>query len=321
MKRFLIRILTLFLILFLCDRVAGIVFGTWLGNVDTSGLGKDNYISDFCTDDILIFGSSRAESHYNAKMIEDSLGMTAYNCGTDGSGIILSYGRLLMLSRRYHPRFVIMEITPEFDLYENKNNHSDLGKLKRYYDRPGIREIFDRVEPDESIKMQSHFYRYNSDFAHNPLKLFTKQTPNKNARGVQGFVAGHQIFDKMKVGERKAHEDLRPDPDKQFYFREFVRRAREFSEVVFVVSPYWQGRDPDVYHSVHLLADSLHIPFFDFSNSRKYYHQDEYFKDGSHLNYIGADEFTRDLIDSLRQIPMLRNCNPDTSKTVYGRKK
>lgn len=317
MKRFLIRILVLLLVLFLCDRGAGIVFGIWLGNVDTGGLGKDNYINDYCKEDILIFGSSRAESHYNAKMIEDSLGLTVYNCGTDGSGIILSYGRLLILSRRYHPRILIMEITPEFDLYENKTNHSDLGKLRRYYEHPGIKEIFERVEPDETLKMMSRFYRYNSDFAHNPLKLFTTQVPGKNARGVQGFVAGHQVFDKMKVGEKMEHEDLRLDSDKQFYFHEFVRRARDFAAVVFVVSPYWQGRDPDVYQPVHRLADSLHIPFFNFSNSQKYYHKDEYFKDGSHLNYIGADEFTKDLIDSLRQISMLRNCNPDTSKIVH----
>ena len=68
-------------------------------NIEVGGRGRDNYICDKSVDDILIFGSSRAVHHYNSSMIEDSLGMSCYNCGDDGNGIILSYGRLSMISQ------------------------------------------------------------------------------------------------------------------------------------------------------------------------------------------------------------------------------
>ena len=43
--------------------------------------------------------------------MEDSLHMTCYNCGNDGSGIVLSYGRLLMVKERKTPKIIIQDDT------------------------------------------------------------------------------------------------------------------------------------------------------------------------------------------------------------------
>lgn len=306
MRRFIVKILILFISLFAIDQVAGLIFKNWLGNVTTGSLGKDNYICDHCTENILIFGSSRAEYHYNAKIIEDSLGLTAYNCGASGYGIIQSYGRLRMLTERYHPKLIIMEITPEFDLVDYKNNLKDLGVLKKHYDRNCIKEIFERVDSTEKFKMVSYFYRYNSNFAHNPLRLFKSSPFTKNALGIQGFRAKHNELDKMKIGEKKEIDDFKLDGLKLFYLKKFVETAKSFSQIVFVVSPYWQGRDPEIFNSAKQLADSLKIPFLDYSNNPKYFHKDKYFADGVHLNARGADEFTRDLIIELRKRGMIK---------------
>lgn len=305
MRRFLVKILVLFVALFLFDRVAGIIMKSWFANVTTNYLGKDNYICDHCSEDILIFGSSRAEYHYNAKMIEDSLGLSTYNCGASGYGIFLSYGRLLMLTKRYHPKLIIMEITPGFDLIDKENNLRDLGILKRHYDRECIKDIFEKADPTEKYKMLSYLYRYNSDFIHNPLRLFKPIPFTKNALGVQGYIVQHKKFDRMKVRENKGKEEFRLNELKLFYLREFVKTAKVFSKVVFVSSPYWQGRSPEILNSARCLADSMNIPFIDYSNNSKYYHRDEFFRDGTHLNYIGADEFTKDLIMELRKRKIL----------------
>lgn len=300
MRKFIVKILILFISLFIIDQVAGQIFKNWLCNVTTGYLGKDNYICDHCTEDILIFGSSRAEYHYNAKLIEDSLGITAYNCGASGYGIIQSYGRLCLLAERYHPKLIIMEITPEFDLVDYEEISKDLGGLKGHYDRNCIKDIFERVDPTEKFKMLSYFYRYNSNFVHNPLRLF-KSTPfTKNALGNQGFRTMHKEFDKMKVGEKK-EEVFKLDEVKLFYLKKFVETAKSFSQIVFVVSPYWQGRNPEIFNFAKHLADSLSIPFLDFANDTKYNYNDKYFADRVHLNARGADEFTKDLIMELRK--------------------
>jgi len=305
MRKFIVKILILFISLFAIDQVAGLIFKNWLGNVTTGSLGKDNYICDHCTENILIFGSSRAEFHYNAKLIEDSLGVTAYNCGASGYGIILSYGRLRMLTERYHPKLILMEITPEFDLIDYKNNLKDLGALKKHYDRNCIKEIFEKVDPTEKFKMLSYFYRYNSNFAHNPLRLFKHTSFTNNALGTQGFRTKHNELDKLKIGEKKEKEVFKLDEVKLFYLKKFVETAKDYSQIVFVISPYWQGRNPEIFNSAKHLADSLKIPFLDYSNNPKYFHKDKYFADGVHLNARGADEFTKDLIIELRKQGMI----------------
>ena len=48
------------------------------------------------------------------------------------------------------------------------------------------------------------------------------------------------------------------------------------------------------------MCNKNNVVFIDFSNDPKYVHQDDYFKDGSHLNEKGADEFTKDLIQIIK---------------------
>jgi hypothetical protein len=110
----------------------------------------------------------------------------------------------------------------------------------------------------------------------------------------------------MKIGEKKEIDDFKLDGLKLFYLKKFVETAKSFSQIVFVVSPYWQGRDPEIFNSAKQLADSLKIPFLDYSNNPKYFHKDKYFADGVHLNARGADEFTRDLIIELRKRGMIK---------------
>lgn len=52
------------------------------------------YIANKATDDIIILGSSSATHHYVLQIIEDSLGLSCYNCGEEGNGVVLAYGRL-----------------------------------------------------------------------------------------------------------------------------------------------------------------------------------------------------------------------------------
>ena len=59
-------------------------------------------------------------------MISDSLGVSCYNAGESGCGIILAYGRLLMILERYTPKAIIYEVTPDFDYLDGKDNHKYL---------------------------------------------------------------------------------------------------------------------------------------------------------------------------------------------------
>ena len=71
--------------------------------------------------------------------------------------------------------------------------------------------------------------------------------------------------------------------------------------LVFVVSPIWYGQDTLVLEPIKQICEKRNTFIIDFSNNPKYVHHNEFFKDGTHLNARGADEFTKDLIKALRE--------------------
>lgn len=297
MKNFVAKIILLFLIIGVCDFLFGKAMDYMIDQIKVGGQGRDNYICNFATDDILVFGSSRAMHHYNSQMLEDSLGMTCYNCGDDGHGIILSYGRLKMVRERHLPKIIIQDVSTGYDLFKN-DNHQFLGLLKQRYDREGISEIFDMVDKTERYKMLSHLYRYNSKFLQNIFVFFTGKSADVN---IKGYKPVYKEMDTLKVVKNRKEEEYEFDSLKLDVVRKFIDLS-DGAQLFFVVSPVWYGiKDTCRIAPAREMCQKFNIPFIDFSNDPKYVHNNVYFKDGTHLNARGADEFTRDLIKKLKK--------------------
>lgn len=307
MKKFIYKVCLFFLLVTIVDVVFGLTMGGISKRIDIGGVGRDNYICDKVTDDIIIFGSSRAEHHYNAQMITDSLGIPCYNCGEGGCGIILAYGRLLMLLERYQPKTIIYEVTPGFDFFDGKDNHKYLYRLKQHYDRPGVDSIFWDVDPTEKHKMISGMYRHNSSFLQNLIVYFLRMSTDT---GIRGFRPINEEMDTMKIkGKNNIAYDSKQgyvyDSLKFQYINKFLDKTKNLN-LVFVVSPIWYGQDTLVLDPIKKICKERNTQLIDFSNDPKYVHQNKYFKDGTHLNARGADEFTKDLIKALRKDSIFR---------------
>lgn len=300
MKKFICKIGLFFLIMAIGDFIFGCTMDSISKRIDIGGTGRDNYICDKMTDDLLIFGSSRAEHHYNAQMISDSLGVSCYNAGESGCGIILAYGRLLMTLERYTPKTIVYEVTPLFDYLEG-DNHKYLYRLKQRYDRLGIDSIFWKVDPTEKYKMMSGMYRHNSSFLQNLIVHFFRISTDN---GIKGFRPINKEMDTMRIGVDKKQYDSKDgyvyDPLKIHYIDKFLEKSKNI-KIVFVVSPIWYGQDTLVLEPIKQICEKRNTCIIDFSNNPKYVHHNEYFSDGAHLNARGADEFTRDLIKVLRK--------------------
>lgn len=297
MKKFVGKIGVFFLLVIVADVVIGHGLDYMISHITVGGQGRDNYIANEAKDDVLVFGSSRAVHHYNSTMIEDALGMSCYNCGDDGSGIILSYGRLLMIKERHQPKIIIQDVNPNFDLMVN-DNHKYLGWLKSHYNKECLHAIFEDIDKTEKYKMMSHLYRYNSRFLQNIITFITGKA---NDGGVKGFRPKRGNLDKMKIRELKNEEKTdcyEYDSLKLEYINKFIDLT-DGAKLFFVVSPMWYGMDGLQLQPLRVICQERGIPLIDFSNDPKYVHHDEFFKDGVHMNTEGADEFTHDLIAKL----------------------
>lgn len=296
MKRFIIKITLFFVLLVVVDVLCGFSLGYFAMNAKGGFTLRDTYICDKLETDFLLMGSSRCVRHYNPQIISDSLGMTCYNTGQMGNGIILNYGRLKMIDEKKKPKVVIYDIAPDFDLFVGDDNHRYLTWLKQHYERNGIADIFEKVDPTEKYKMESQMYRYNSRI----IEIMTDYLhPISNARA-DGFspLKGELDRTKIKIVGRKLGTPV-VDKVKLDYINKLIDEL-DGVKLYFVVSPRWYGMDSVQFQPIMDICQERGIPFIDFSNNPKYVHQDIYFKDGNHMNGRGADEFTKELIGSIK---------------------
>ena len=303
MKTFLVKIAIFLVALFVVDRIAGKVLYSWCVNTGSGRQGKFNYICDYCKDDLLIFGSSRADCHYKARMIEDSLGISSFNCGIPNSGIILNYVLLQMIEERYQPEFIIMDLYPDFDLDRN-DRHMYLRDLKVHYDNHFAKEMFDKVDPLEKYKMYSYLYRYNSNFLHLPKKIAINRGPDfRNAHGELGFNPKNEPFHKPKTKNKYRENEKREiDSLKLSLLESTIKEGGRNSNMMLVVSPFWCGLSSESIGAIRRFSKQYNVPFFDFSNDPKYLYHDELFYDYSHLNGRGAEMFTRDVVSCIERL-------------------
>lgn len=255
-------------------------------------VGHHVYVTDKASEDILIFGSSRAIHHYNPQIISDSLGMSCYNCGQDGNGIVLFYGMWQMIKERYQPKMIIYDVNTGFDLFEGESNTKYLGWLKMDYNRPGVKQLFTAVDPKEQSKMMSMLYRYNSKF----LQIITDYIHPLFGIEGNGFLPMKGMMNKMKIREKRVITEERQTDSLKINLINKLIDESEGMNLIFVASPTWYEPSKLDYQPIRELCEKRNVRFVDFSNNVKYIHQDRWFKDGTHLNAHGADEFTRDLI-------------------------
>lgn len=297
MKRFVVQIVVFFAIVAGVDFAAGKAFHYFEKNAKGGFTYRDQYICDKLETDILVSGSSRCVRHYNPQILTDSLGLSCYNSGQMGNGIILNYGRLRMIDERRKPQVILYDLHPGFDLLVGEDNHRYLTWLKSHYEREGIADIFESIDCTEKYKMLSQMYRYNSRWVE---MMMDYVHPVSEARK-DGFspLRGELDHTKIRVdGDVVKKADYVFDELKLDYINKMIDEA-ESCKIFFVVSPIWYGMDSLQYQPVKELCDTRGIPFIDFSNNPKYVHCDDFFKDGSHMNEKGADEFTKDLVKML----------------------
>lgn len=300
MKKYLFQLFILLSTIAIIDVSLGHLFKYWHGKITSGDIGKANYIANYANEDVLIFGSSRAELHYNPTIFTDSLGLSSYNCGAKGMGSVVAWARLSMILERHLPKIVILDVLPGVDIYES-DKYVYLGALKTYYDKHGIHEIFDDIDKNEKYKMLCQTYRYNSIFNTYMKDLFHPFSQISKPDSLYGFRPQEGKIDPELIVLNKEYQPQKVDSVKLKYLNRFIETAKNTLFVV-VISPFWTGMDSKELAPIKELCKKNNVPFFDFSNDKKYKFNNELFMDRAHLNTKGANEFTKDLIIKLRPI-------------------
>ena len=297
MKKYLLHILLFFVIVAAVDMAAGIVFKR-LQQQAGGGTGAEYYVCKEGNDDVLVMGSSRASHHYVSNILADSLGMSCYNGGQDGNGIVMQYGRWKMISERHVPKVLIYDIEPSFDLAVDDNSRY-VDRLKPYSDDKQVSNYISELFPMERLKLMSKMYRFNYKFLEVMSDCVRPSESNGGYRPNRKHIR-QEIIDAAPQEGIVRFDEI--DEVKINCLKSLISEVKEKGvKVVLVSSPYWKGYGGIDWSVIEELADTMGVPFIDYANS-EIRNNPDWWADSMHLNDDGAQVFTADFASRLKNL-------------------
>jgi hypothetical protein len=159
LKREILKIALFVAFIILADKFTGKVLERIYITSNDLVISKIRYSLSKTSEEILIFGSSRAEHHYIPDTISKSTGQTAYNCGLGGQGLTFSLIQISETLKRYKPNIIMLDVSPNILL--DKDSDQKLKILGPYYhDIALIRKFLNNGSSYEKLKYASSVYPF-----------------------------------------------------------------------------------------------------------------------------------------------------------------
>ena len=298
MKKFLLYIFIFFGIVAVVDYGFGLSC-EWLQANAKSGVERGIYqFAKVQTSDIIVMGSSRAHHSYVPRVINEITGMSAYNGGVDGNGIVLSNGLRYLIYERYEPEIILYDITPGFDYTTNEmdeNNVRYCGYLRPYFFNKKIREVLCCVDNRERYKNFSAMFRYNSCIIELLKDQFVFDSHIKDGYEPLGSVINNERLENGNTGKSNMlmGDDSPIDQLKMNTIENFISDVRDSdTRLVFIASPRLGAVSSELFNPIKEVCSRYNIEFWDYYCDSAFQNP-EYYADQVHLNDKGANAFSR----------------------------
>lgn len=296
MRKIILKLFIFVAILITFDLGYGIVCEYLVTHPKGGQLKLDQYICDSTKAEVLIFGSSKAQNQYDPEILEDSLGLSVFNCGYHGMGIIFHYGRWKIISKRYIPKVIVFEVLPIVDLMIRDDNSIFINPLRPYYGKvEGIDSIFWNVDPTERYKMLSNTYRHHSILEY--LSCY---------RTSEWYRNGYSQPNDSKLNPesvRNGEVVYKLDSLKLYYMERFIREVSQKTQLIVCISPMYS------FHQDHggltLLKDlckKYEVPVLDHFCDSDFVDNPNLYIDMAHLNREGSIKWSKQIAAELKPL-------------------
>lgn len=255
---------------------------------------KFNYAINSSEDpELVIFGSSRAENHYDTPFIRDSLHIDAFNLGEPGRGLTYHNAAINAYLENHRPHVILLDLLAD-DLSGQINNR--IKPLYGYIDRyPRIMSIASEVDPLNKYLLQSCLLRNNSEIFDHIKKL--RHPYNPVSYGYTPLPKSSSYNDVIE----KEYNQIGYNVDKvakQCLINIANACKDKGVKLIVVLSPEYALRNYEI--PITTICDSLEVPVINDLRFRLEMDANEYFYDNRHLNKIGAREYSRHIINRIK---------------------
>lgn len=296
LKRFILRLFALIMLLFIVDLIIGEVFARFLSIQMDGRYFKTNYILNKSNEDIIIIGSSRAETNYNSSVISKITGMSCWNAGRGGQGLLYFLAVEQEIIKRYSPKYMVFNM--DLDALSGPIDYDNMSILRPF--AKNHREIFlllSRRNQIERFKLLSNIYSYNSTLFYFFRPFFVK---NKDGKPIDnGWKPRHGMISASMISKTPRSSGSifyrKLNLEKQIILNKIIDLAKTRNiQIIFIFSPDFFPVEKETATLTYLKGIGLKnkIKVLDLSNETSLLKKQEYFYDSNHLNDSGATYFS-----------------------------
>ena len=307
-KKYFLQSICFLLIIIVADHVSGHFLQYLYFSQKTGNKQNLNYSFADCKSDVIIFGSSRAQHHYDTKIFSDSLHMSCYNAGMDGGhSILLSYAQISVILKRYQPKLIIVEMSPE--MVYHSVDYDKLKILLPYVKKyPELDSLTTLITPYESYYMLSAIYPFNSML----IDLIRFNTNIDANRGwiVNGYIPikNKMINAEMLKNGIEEVSNAAVDNHKLTALNYIIDACKKRSIPLYLInSPeFIINRENTAVNStsgkaVMNLIKNTQANFIDYSGDTAFLGKTDLFADVKHLNENGATRYSQKIASLLKK--------------------
>ncbi len=249
--------------------------------------------------DVLVLGSSHAYEDINPAVLWDEHGIAAYDLCGSIQPLWNTYYYLKEALKTQTPRLIILEAytTTFADEYSN-----DSRIIKNTY---GLKPSLDKIKAigtSSPVERQKEFLleftQYHTRYKELTMADFVKGQGNNLYEDWKGFGCNMETVGFAKPNVRGVTEIGEMSEKTEEYYVKVLRLANENGiPVLVIVSPYADITIADqcIYNRAAVIAEEEGALFYNFNSDYDEIGLDftTDMADGSHLNYIGNQKFTR----------------------------
>ena len=247
----------------------------------------------------IILGASTAHHNYDCKVFEDSLECTVFNYGMDGTGAYYHYLCLKKSLENGPVKYVVYDLGNSL-LQDSWNKDRISKEAPLYWIDNDVQEVTDEIAGKEhSILMYSSLYQNNS-----PLHSITNSLlHNTHSNGYEPLPYTGKPY-KIKGNEEKVITPYHPDSIPIKYFEKIEDLCKKNNILLVVsLSPVLVKYMTESFNSfITNYCKEKNIYIINYRHDPRIVNDLHYFKDGTHLNELGAEKFTKLLVSDIKKI-------------------
>lgn len=313
LNKLLRRSLILLFILFAADRLLAV----WLEKSFYRQKHGDDLVTIYALeqtkDDVLILGGSKASHNYRVTDIEAQTGLSCFNGGRDNMDIIYIHAILQVLSQRFMPKVLVLDMTP-FDLVDyaegrqmniQRTSTALLPFAHRYPQLYPTIQLANKYEPLKAAIC--HIYPYNSLIGTIVQNTYTKF----GHTSIKGYEPLYERIDSANYKESIWARSMKDYPLSDYCMKamnEVIALAKgRNTRLIVCISPFYfplPTKEMTGYQALREKVLMNGFEFYDFSHHPAFIKHPALFDDDLHLNDSGAAIYTRMLSEVISQAGM-----------------